>query len=391
MTAQPHTPTNGQVRLRAGVPAVNNLLYHRIRFLVMDPAAIIDFPHSSTLIIRDIEMDRARKHARADAVACPADFAPNNNPAALSGDREIATAQATAQCLKQAGVSQVTVDRTLPMIYAHELQAVGVRVNCDPDLGILERRAKDAEEIEHLRAAQQMTERAVELACVTIARAKPDKSGVLHHEGAPLTAERVRAIADIFLLENEFTNASMIVAPGKQGGDCHDRGTGRIRTGESVIIDVFPRSNSTLYVGDCTRCVVHGDIPDEIAKMHAVVCEAKAAAIAATRAGVTGEQINNTTAAVITKHGYHMGLPPEGAPASYTSMPHGTGHGVGLDVHEPPLLDRGGPALIKGDAITIEPGLYRRDLGGIRIEDMVIVTDTGCDNLNTLQEGLVWK
>jgi Xaa-Pro aminopeptidase len=85
-----------------------------------------------------------------------------------------------------------------------------------------------------------------------------------------------------------------------------------------------------------------------------------------------------------------MGLPPEGAPNSHCSMPHGTGHGIGLDVHEPPLLDRGGPELVAGDALTIEPGLYRADLGGIRVEDLVIVTDQGCENLNRLPEGLTW-
>ena len=390
MTPQPNDHPNGKVRLRAGIPATNNHLYHRIRFLVGDPVAIIDFPDSSTLIIRDIEMERARKSVRTDRIACPADFAPHGDPKALSGDREIATARATAECIKRAGIDAVTTDRALPMLFAHELQAVGIRVTCDPEMGILERRAKDATEIVHLTDAQRMAERAVELACTTIARATPDADGVLQHEGAPLTAERIRALVDVFLLQHEFANAQMIVASGAQGGDCHDRGTGPIRTAQPVIIDCFPRSNRSLYFGDCTRCVVHGDIPDEIAKMHAAVCDAKAAAIGATRAGVTGEQVNSAAADIILSHGYHMGMPPHDAPASHTSMPHGTGHGVGLDVHEPPLLDRGGPELIAGDCITIEPGLYRRDLGGIRIEDMVIVTDTGCENLNTLQEGLVW-
>ena len=71
-------------------------------------------------------------------------------------------------------------------------------------------------------------------------------------------------------------------------------------------------------------------------------------------------------------------------------MTHGTGHGVGLDVHEPPLLDKNGPPLLLGDALTIEPGLYRRDLGGVRVEDMVIVSEGGCENLNRLSEGLSW-
>jgi Xaa-Pro aminopeptidase len=71
-------------------------------------------------------------------------------------------------------------------------------------------------------------------------------------------------------------------------------------------------------------------------------------------------------------------------------MVHGTGHGVGLDVHEPPLLDFGGPKLVVGDALTIEPGLYCKAIGGVRVEDMVIVTADGCENLNTLPEGLEW-
>ncbi|HHK42261.1 MAG TPA: M24 family metallopeptidase, partial [Planctomycetaceae bacterium] len=85
-----------------------------------------------------------------------------------------------------------------------------------------------------------------------------------------------------------------------------------------------------------------------------------------------------------------VGLPKPEDPETYTAMVHGTGHGIGLEVHEPPLLDLGGPPLVAGDALTIEPGLYSRAIGGIRVEDMVIVTDDGCLNLNTLPEGLDW-
>jgi Xaa-Pro aminopeptidase len=121
------------------------------------------------------------------------------------------------------------------------------------------------------------------------------------------------------------------------------------------------------------------------------VVAAKAAAVAATRAGVTGEQVHAATIGAITAAGYRMGLPSQGAAADECRMTHGTGHGVGLEVHEPPLLDRGGPALVAGDCLTIEPGLYCRAIGGVRVEDMVIVTAGGCDNLNALPEGLTWK
>jgi Xaa-Pro aminopeptidase len=379
--------------LRAGIPAMNRSLYHRIRFSVGDPAALVEVPkqgggREAVLIIRDIEMERARKHARADRVACPADFAPIGG---LSGDREIATAQATAECLRRAGVKRVVADRSLPFIFAHEIAQAGIDINCDTDMGVMERRAKDEQEIAWLREAQRITEQAMQMACEAVAGADAGGDGVLLHEGESFTAECLRAMVDVFLLERGYTNPPSIIAGGPEGGDCHNIGAGPLRTGQPVIIDIFPCSRETLYSGDCTRTVVHGDIPEEIAKMHATVVEAKAAAIGATRAGATGEAVHEATAKVITSHGYSMGLPPENAHDTYCGMVHGTGHGVGLDVHEPPLLDKGGPELVVGDILTIEPGLYSKALGGIRVEDMVLVTASGCDSFNTLPEGLTWK
>ncbi len=378
--------------LTAGIPALNCTLFHRIRFSVGDPAAIIDLPqadggHEALLIIRDIEMDRAREHARADRVCCPADFPPEGG---LSGDREIATAQATAECLQRASIEKVIADRTLPLIFVHEIERIGIGIECDPDLGVADRRSKDEQEIAWLREAQAATEDAMRMACETIAKAEARDDGALFHEGEPLTAESVRSAVDIFLLLRGYSSPPCIVAGGPEGGDCHNSGTGPLRTGETVIIDIFPRNRQTLYNGDCTRTVVHGDIPETIAKMHAVVVEAKAAAIAAVRAGVTGEDVHNATSEIITSHGYPMGLPPDDAPDSYCGMVHGTGHGVGLEVHELPLLDIGGPELVIGDILTIEPGLYSKAIGGVRVEDMVVVTHSGCENFNTLPETLTW-
>ena len=380
---------NQRPQVFAGVPTTNLWLYRRIRFKVGDPAALIQIPGKpSTLILRDIEMDRARKHARADHIASPADFAPASG---LSGDRETATAQATGEFLHRAGVKEVWTDRALPIIFAHFIEAAGVTVHCDPELGVLERRAKDAEEIEFLRKAQSVTEKAMELACELVAKSAARADGSLQHDGEPLTSERVRKAIDVFLLGQGYAGPPAIVAGGPEGADCHNAGAGLLHTAQPVIIDIFPQDRTTLYNGDCTRTVVHGDVPDEIARMHAAVVEAKAAATAASVPGTTGEQVHAATAKVIRAHGYDMGLPPEGAPDTYCAMVHGTGHGVGLEVHEPPLLDKGGPALVKGDALTIEPGLYSHAIGGIRVEDMVIVSDDKPLNLNTLPEGLDWR
>ena len=124
--------------------------------------------------------------------------------------------------------------------------------------------------------------------------------------------------------------------------------------------------------------------------MHSAVVEAKAAGIAAITPQATGESVHQATIRVIEAHGFHSGLPPEDSDPTWCGMVHGTGHGVGLLVHEPPLLDYKGPQLVEGDVLTVEPGLYSRAIGGIRVEDMVAVTAEGTVNFNRLPEGLSW-
>lgn len=340
-------------------------------------------------MIRDIEMERAREHAVADRVVCPKDYAPADWH---TGDRELETAQSVAECLQQHGVQSVITDRTLPAIYSHYIGKAGIGIVCDPDLGVMDRRSKDEQELQHLRDAQKLTEQCMEMACTMIGRAKADANGVLHHDGAPLTSEGMRRTIDLWFLDHDAsTPHGSIVASGTVGSDCHDRGTGVIRTGEPVIIDLFPHIKATHYHGDCTRCVVHGDIPDEVSRMHQTVLDAKQAAENATRVGVTADAVHQATVAVIESNGYQMGLPADGAPDTACTMPHGTGHGIGLDVHEPPLIDVGGPMLVEGDVLTIEPGLYCKAIGGIRIEDMVAVTKDGIENFNNLPMGLTWN
>lgn len=387
----PSTSSPTVARIAAGIPEVHSSLYWRIRFSVCDQVVLIELPgqtgSESVLILRDIEMDRARQSARVDRVACPADFTPEGS---LSGDRETANAQAAAECLRRAGVTAAVGDRTLPLIFADFIRRAGIAIACDPDRWVNERRQKSAQEIEHLREAQRITEGAVQLACELIASADVRRDGVLLHEGQVLTSERVRAAVDHWLLDRDFINPMAIIAGGPAAADCHYLGTGELRTGEPVIVDIFPRYRRTRYNGDCTRTVVHGDIPDEIQRMHTAVRAAKLAAEKTVAIGVTGESVHRATVQAMQGAGYAFGLPSANAPLSYCALTHGTGHGIGLDVHEPPLLDIKGPALLAGEVLTVEPGLYRQDIGGVRIEDMVVVTEQGCDNLNTLQDGLNW-
>ena len=375
-------------RVFAGVPAIHRTLYHRIRFSVGDPAALVETESDSTLILRDLEMDRARKKARTQQVHCPADLAPAEG---LSGDRETATAQALAEFLSRKGIEEVEADRSFPLIFAHELQQRGISLRYNPELGIRERRAKDAQEVQWLRKAQKAAAKAVLQACQRVAKAEAAADGILQDSGKPLTSERLQTWIDLWLLEEGFSNpGGSIVAGGPQAADCHFSGAGPLRTGQPVIIDIFPCDKATLYNGDCTRTVVHGEVPDEVKAMHEAVVAAQRAAVAAVKPGVSGESVHQAAVQTIRQHGFRAerGALTEGVP----SMTHGTGHGIGLDVHEPPLLDFQGPALIAGDALTIEPGLYSNAIGGVRVEDLVVVTAEGCENLAPdLPVGLDWR
>lgn len=377
--------------LLAGVPSVNPALFHRVRFGVGDPAAWLKIELSSgsytEFIVRDIERDRARQRVKVDKVSVPADYRPSEG---LSGDRATATAQAVAECLRRNQVSQVTTDRSLPFIYAWHIQQAGIDLQYNPDLGVLDRRTKDDQEIEYLAAAQRITEDAILMACQTVARATAAKDGTLIHSGTFLTCERLQRLINEFLLEREYQCPhGMIVASTPHSGDCHEKGTGPLKTGEAVIIDVYPLSTQSHYYGDCTRTVVHGDPSDMMQRMHAAVVAAKNAATAAAVAAATADAVHSATKAQIEQHGFRFA---RGEISDDPVMPHGTGHGIGLEVHEPILLDDNGGTLLVGEALTIEPGLYSRKYGGVRVEDIVIISSSGPpQSLNSLPFGLDWR
>lgn len=376
--------------LLAGTPSENPALFHRVRFAVGDPAGWLsldlDGDRRTEFIVRDIEMDRARRAVKVDQVHCPSHYTPSSG---LSGDRATATAQAIAECLRRAAVQVVTTDRTLPFIYAWHIQQAGMAVEYSPELGVLERRTKDDQEIEWLAEAQRATESAMLMACQTVARAQAGADGTLQHAGSPLTSERLQKMISEFLLDLGYTTPhGSIVATIPASADCHERGNGPLKTGEAVIVDIFPVNLKTHYCGDCTRTVVHGDPSDEMRKMHTAVVSAKQAATAATVAGATADAVHAATKQALAAAGYPFA---RGEISDLPVMPHGTGHGIGLEVHEPILLDDNGGTLLAREVLTIEPGLYSRKFGGVRVEDMVVVTEAEPRNLNQLPEGLDWK
>lgn len=377
--------TNSSARLLAGYPDKNASLFKRIGVPLGDPAAWIELESRRIALVRDLEMDRVVKHSQADHVTCPAEHAP---PFGLSADRETATAQATTQFLRAAKIEQVYADRSLPFIYAWHLQQAEISIHYDESLGVLDRRQKTHQEIEGLAQAQKVTEEVMKLICERVAACSANTKGHLMHEGVELTCEQLRSMAAIEFMQRGFSMGhGAICATAPHVADCHHPGEGKLQTGVPVIIDLFPRDDSTRLWGDCTRTVVHGEPSDIVKAMHQAVLAAKAASTDVLRIGSSGDAVHKAGEKVLIEHGYPVS---RGTITDQPSIQHGTGHGIGLDVHEPILLDHDGGELLENEVFTIEPGLYGREVGGVRVEDMLVVTNSTPRNLNQLHDGLNW-
>ena len=372
--------------LFAGIAASNASLFRRLRVPLGDPAGWISFGQQTVALVRDLEMDRVRTRSDADVVHCPADFPPT---AGLSPDRETATAQAIAELLRRQSIDVVQSDRSLPLIYAWHLERAGIDVRYDPDLGVVDRRQKSEQEIDWMAEAQSVTESVMEFICQQIAGAEVSSDGKLRLGGEPLTSERVRALAAAEFLRRDYSMShGAIAASVPYVADCHHSGTGDLKSGLPIVVDLFPMNNQTRYWGDCTRTVVHGQPSDTVVRMHRAVVEAKEACTKQLRAGNTADAVHQAGEDVLLAAGFENA---RGRLTDEPSIQHGTGHGIGLEVHEPILLDFDGGELLEREVFTIEPGLYGKTDGGVRIEDMLVVRDGDAQNLNRLHQGLDWS
>jgi Xaa-Pro aminopeptidase len=211
---------------------------------------------------------------------------------------------------------------------------------------------------------------------------KPDRRGFLQWAGIPLTSERLRAEMDAAVLHAGGAPANTIVAGGLQGCDPHERGHGPLHANEAIVLDIFPRHATNFYYGDLTRTVVRGRASEALRKQYATVQEGKRWVMKQMRAGANGPALQKALIERFKTAGY----PTEQRDGRWVGMFHGVGHGLGLDLHESPRFATG--KLFGGLCITVEPGLYYPGVGGVRIEDVVIVGKTGVRNLTKFEEEL---
>ena len=342
-----------------------------------DPFLTCYTPDELSVLVSGLEYGRAKKESRADRVDRPVAY-DKRELVDTYGPQE-AGHRVAAAFLSAGGVESVAVPERFPVGTADGLREQGIEVVVDTDDILVDIRAvKTPTELDHVRATQRANEAAMAAAERAIRDSAVNADGQLVLGGEPLTSERVRRTIETTLLEHDCALDETIVACGEQAADPHDRGSGPLHANEPIIVDIFPRSKSTKYHADMTRTFCKGEPSETLQEWYDLTEQALTAALHAVEAGATGEDVHAAACEVYED----AGLPTLRAdPSTETGFIHSTGHGVGLDVHERPRLSTDGGDLVAGQVITIEPGLYDPDVGGVRIEDIVIVTEDGYENL----------
>ena len=294
--------------------------------------------------------------------------------------REI-VAQLALRAVQSLGLKSFTVPEQFPVWLADRLRADGVELEVDQDLFNDRRRAKTKAQLAGMRRAQRAAEAAMD-ECRELLRRSEISGDELLLDGEPLTVERVKADLNIVFAAHDATADEYIVAPGPQGAVGHDMGSGPIRPGTPLVVDIFPRDNGSGVYTDMTRTFVVGDVPDDVREWHRLVKEALDRAVSETRPGADTRAIFDGTCEIFEAAGELTGRTKKPGEPLADGFFHGLGHGVGLEVHEQPGMGMtSDQKLVAGDVVTIEPGLYRAGYGGVRLEDIVLVTENGAENL----------
>jgi Xaa-Pro aminopeptidase len=352
-------------------------------FTAPDPFVTL-YTGETRLLVSALEYGRADRAARADSVERHAEY-DHREHVAEYGPTE-GKHRTIAAFLEAYDVASVAVPDDFPLGTADGLRELGVTVRADTDAIVESIRAvKTDAEIEHIRAAQNANEAAM-ARTEDLLRAASIDDGTLVYEGEPLTSERVKEAIEIELLRNGYALDETIVACGADAADPHDRGSGPLKAGESIIVDIFPRSKESGYYGDLTRTFCVGEPAETVRSWYDLTLEAQRAALETIEAGVSGSTVHDAVCDVYEEAGVPTLRADENTQIGFI---HTTGHGVGLDIHEFPRLSEQDVELEVGNVVTVEPGLYDPAVGGVRIEDLVVVTEDGHENLTSYDKELV--
>jgi len=346
-------------------------LYYASRFLAPDPFIFAQVNGRRLLVMSDLEVDRAKAQAKVDEVLS---YATISKQVKQRGIADPSMMDVVDEILKSRSVTSVEVPMSFSVAHADALRKRGYTLTPKPDPFFPERMVKSEEEIRFLTESLRITEEALACAIELIRNADAKPDGTLWLGGKPLTAELLRKAMHLTMMERDCVAQHTIIAPGAQAVDPHNEGSGSLRANEPIVIDVFPQHAKSRYFADITRTVVKGKASDKVKRMFSAVKDGQEIAYRMIKDGVDGAAVHKAILDSFDALGFKTG--EQGG--RMQGFFHGTGHGVGLEIHEPPRVSAKSDILSTGMVVTVEPGLYYLDAGGMRIEDMVVVTNDGC-------------
>ena len=349
----------------------NANLYYASRFLAPDPFIFIQVNGRRSVIMSDLELDRAKAQAKVNEVLA---FSKLSQEIKRRGVAEPTMTDVVDEVLKRHAVKEIEVPVDFGVAYADALRQRGYPLHPKPDPFFSERMIKSEEEIAQLTESLRITEEALETAIELIRNSEAKPDGALWLGGKPLTAELLRKAMHLTMMERGCIAQHTIVACGVQAVDPHNEGSGVLRASEPIVMDVFPQHAASRYFADITRTVVKGKASDKVRRMFAAVKDGQGIAFRMIRDGVDGSTVHKAILDSFERQDFATG--EQGG--RMQGFFHGTGHGVGLEIHEPPRIGAKSDVLKAGMVVTVEPGLYYLDAGGMRIEDMIVVTTDGC-------------
>jgi Xaa-Pro aminopeptidase len=336
------------------------------------PDPFISFGHNGKkyAVVGALEFGRVRKQSDFDVVLPLENYLQRARE--LWPERRVGPAEVICLLAREFKQRRFTVSDDFPAGLYEKLFELGLDIQVADGVLFPEREIKSAAEAEAIRAGNRASAAGI-AAAEKVLRQSRIKGRRLVYEGRPLTSERLKFAIEVACLEAGAISSDTIAAGGDQACDPHDRGSGPLYANELIVVDVFPRLAESGYYGDMTRPFLRGRASDAQRALVSAVRAAQKGAIALVRADVNGRDVHRSVVAVFEKRGFKTEHGKKGSVGFF----HGTGHGLGLQIHELPRMSGSIDYILKkGSVVTVEPGLYYPGLGGCRIEDVVQVTAT---------------
>ncbi len=351
-------------------------LWYESGFSAPDPFLWFECSGQKAVVVSSLEFSRAQKECRAGTeVICTEDLKTR------FGLREVPAYSASEHICaisRSLGVNHWQVPDNFPLGLAKKLARRRVRLSTLSPFSP-QRAIKTETEIAAIQEGVQLAETGLYRAELILRQSRIGKENLLFWQKEILTADILRGEIDAEIARAGGIALGTICAPGRQGADPHQIGSGEIHAHEPIVLDIFPRSKRSGYHGDLTRTLVKGKASDFVWKAFEAVQQAQTNALEALKPGISGKDIHQRVVDLFKARGFETvtggGVTPRG-------FFHSTGHGLGLEIHEAPSLSpRNEAPLQPGHVVTVEPGLYYPEWGGIRLEDVAVLTCNGCRNL----------